>query len=315
MTRFDGVALLGLDDRTEVVRHHHAAELRRQADDRLVRLPDGGLARVSHPIALPATLRCDPGSASVEVVVLGLREPGSAAGAAAPTWALGTTAAALPPVRVHDLIAVEPLPGGRVHATRWGDRTVACGRLPVQGPTRPPAAIDCDRCRDRGPLGERLAAQREAFGDLVALAGPLTAAAAARWWWRTDHLDPRTFPAVLDSAVGAVVHVLPGAPEPEALLDRLADHAANLSASARSWAVATIRERVAAGDTHAIRLLSRLLPAPEAGELLLDVLAERPGDREVEALLWDAALRAGTNGSPRLQRWRRVQAVAAALAS
>ncbi len=221
----------------------------------------------------------------------------------------------LPPVRVHDLLAVEPLPGGRVHAARWGDASVACGRLPLQGPARRPTAIDCPRCLDEGVLGERLAAQREAFPGLVTLAGPLTAAAAARWWWRADHLDPATFPAVLDSAVGAVVHDLPGAPEAGALVTRVAEHAGEASPAARSWAVAWLRRRIDAGDDDAVGLLARLLPTPEAGELLLDVLADRPGDRAVETLLWDTAVRAGADGSPRLQRWRRVQSIAAALAS
>ncbi|MFU8841535.1 MAG: hypothetical protein ACNA8R_12585, partial [Nitriliruptoraceae bacterium] len=206
------------------------------------------------------------------------------------------------------------LPGGRVHAARTGADTVACGRLPVHGPTHPPTAIDCDRCLARGVLGERIAGQVGAIPDLAVLAGRLTSAAAARWWWRTDHLDARVHPAVLDSAAGAVVHALPGAPDPDALLTRLAEHGDHLSAAARAWAVAAARRRVTT-DGDAVHLLARLLPPGEAGELLLDVLGERPGDRELEALLGEVAVRAGPAGSPRLQRWRRIQAVAAALAS
>ncbi len=364
MTRFDGVALLGLGASAEVARRHDAAEVRRRADGRLVRLAGDALARITLPIGLPATLRCDTGAACTEVAVLGLAEvadgrrggsgsardggsgsgraggsgSGSAGGsgsgsaddqgtplalerlltpsqpeAPGPNLA-GARVAVLPPVPVRDLVAVEPLPGGRVHAARWGEDTLACGRLPVSGPTRPPTAIDCPRCLADGVLGERIVAQLAAADDLVALAGPLTAGAAARWWWRTDHLDARDHPAVLDSAVGALVHALPGAPDPDALLARLAEHGDPLSAAARTWAVAAARRR-ATTDDDAVRLLARLLPPAEAGELLLDVLGERPGDRELEALLWEVAVRAGPAGSPRLQRWRRIQAVAAALAS
>ncbi len=351
MTRFDGVVLLGLRASTEVARHRDAAEVRRRADGRLVRLADGALARVTLPIGLSATLRCDPNAVCTEVAVLGLAEvaddqrgngrgvngsrgngsgSGSADGRGTPIdlarlltpdqpEAAGpngpaTRVAVLPPIPVRDLVAVEPLPGGRTHAARWGEDTLACGRLPVSGPTRPPTAIDCPRCLAHGVLGERLDAQVAAFRRLVALAGLLTAGAAARWWWRADHLDPRSHPAVLDSAVGAVVHALPGAPDPDALLSRLAEHGDHLSAPVRAWAVALARQR-ATTDGDAVRLLARLLPPAEAGELLLDVLGERPGDRDLEALLWEVAVKAGPAGSPRLQRWRRIQAVAAALAS
>jgi hypothetical protein len=369
LTRFDGVALLDLGASTEVARRHDAAEVRRRADGRLARLPDGALARITLPIGLPATLRCDDGAVCTEVAVLGLAEvaagrsqggsgsrsssardggSGRAKGSgnrsgsakasgsggpddrgtpldlgrlltpaqpeAAGPMQPGARVAVLPPVPVRDLVAVEPLPGGRVHAARWGDDTLACGRLPVSGPTHPPATIDCPRCLAGGVLGERIVAQLTAADDLVQLAGPLTAGAAARWWWRTDHLDARLHPAVLDSAVGALVHALPGAPDPDALLARLAEHGDHLSAAARAWAVAAARQRVTT-DSDAVRLLARLLPPADAGELLLDVLGDRPGDRELEALLWEVAVRAGPAGSPRLQRWRRIQAVAAALAS
>jgi hypothetical protein len=308
------VALVGLGASTEVARRHDAAEVRRRADGRLARLADGALARITLPIGLPGTLRCDDGAACTEVAILGLTEVADDHRSADIGPILPSArVAVLPPVPVRDLVAVEPLPGGRVHAARWGEDTLACSRLPVAGPTRPPTAIDCPRCLAQGVLGERLVAQLAAVPDLVALAGPLSAGAAARWWWRTDHLDPDVHPTVLDSAVGALVHALPGAPNPETLLTRLAEHGEHLSAAARTWAVAAARRRATTGG-DAVRLLARLLPPAEAGELLLEVLGERPGDRELEALLWDVAVRAGPAGSTRLQRWRRIQAVAAALA-
>lgn len=350
MTRFDGVVLVGLDASTDGHRRQRqVAEVRRRAAGGTVRLPDGSLARVTLPIGLPATLPCDPGADNVEVVVLGLEDPTVRDGRAGRAMrgrdprgshpsgdgspaisdlvaatdsevALRATdersaVAVLPPVQVRDLLAVEPLPDGRVHAARWGEATVTCGRLPVQGPPRSPMAVDCERCLARGTLAERIAAQRAAFPPLVALAGVLTAAAAARWWWRTPYLDPSQAPALLDSAVGAVVHELPGAPDPAALLDRLADHAEQLSDPARAWAVTRAQRRAGVGDASGAHLLARLLPPPDAGELLLDVLAARGSDRATEALLWDIAVRAGPEGSPRLQRWRRIQAVAAALTS
>ncbi len=341
MTRFDGVALLTVSGSTPEAadegRRALAAGLGRGD---AVTLIDGSQARTYRPAGFPDHL---PGGAGGEDVVLtGLRESAPQASAAvelralsgrtaAGPWAIAR-AAVMPPAPSSDLLAVQPLPGGRIHVAARRGPTTACGRLPVHGPERAAGLIDCVRCLSTPLITERHDAQLTAYPDLVTLVGPLLAAAVARLSRHLQHSDPAEVPAILDAAVGSIVHGFPGAGTSDEVLLFVAHHREHASEPARAWAADVARDRVEQGlrsprrrgrggqpglGDHLqapVQLLARLLAPTEAADVLLGLLEEHGPDPAFEPVVLAAARRAGDAASDPVRRWRRLHELAAALA-
>lgn len=336
--RFDGVALVTVSGPTPGAavegRRALAAWLGRGA---VVTLPDGSGARTYRPAGFPGHL--PTGVDGEEAVLTGLQQPEPLTSAAIELRALtGRTAAgswevaraaAMPPAASSDLLAVQPLPGGRIHVGSRESHTTACGRLPVHGHERAAGLIDCARCLTTPLVTERHDAQLAAYPDLVALVGPLLAGAAARLSRRLAHRDPTEVPAILDAAVGSIVHGFPGAGTTDEVLQLVAHHREHASGPARAWAAGVAQGRVERGLqvrqrrrqpglaselAGPVELLAQLLPPDEAAELLLGLLEEHGPDPAFEPVVLAAARRAGDAASDRVRRWRRLQELAAALA-
>jgi hypothetical protein len=335
---FDGVALLTITGGTA----RASTEGRRQLTAWLSRgivvgLPCGSRAVTYRPAGFPDHL---PAAAAGEDVVLtGLRRPGPstsdvvelrriAGRTAAGPWALADVAL-MPPASTDDLLAVQPLPAGRIHLGLRRCGSTACGRLPARGPERAVASLDCRRCLTTPIVAARHDAQLRAYPDLVALVGPLIAAAAARLSRRLQHRDPCELPAILDAAVGSLVHGFPGAGTTDEVLELVTEHREHASGSARAWAADVARGRVERGLASrrrrratglgdglpaAAQRLAGLLPPPEAADLLLALLEEFGPDPGFEPVVLAAARRAGDAASDRVQHWRRLHELAAALA-
>ena len=240
MGRFDGVALIACGPAGS-----HVADRARLQDAidgcNTVTLPDGRLAAIERPLGVPGCLsvltvddtgdgrwgpaKTDDGVSEVVVRGLSSLPPHTPRGdhddLASVVVAAGATRdhlAVLPPADVVDLVALTPLSGGRTHIGRRGDARTACGRLPLRGEPRPLGRVDCLRCLRASVVADRLDQQHHSYPALVALAGPVLAAAAAQLWRRLAHRDPGMHPELLDSMVGAIAYRLPGAPEPDDVL-------------------------------------------------------------------------------------------------
>ncbi len=337
--RFDGVALLTITGPSPAATAEGRAVLAARLERGVaVTLPDGSQAWTHRPAGFPDHL---PAAADGEDVVLTClrrsQQPTSdvielrrmVGRTAAGAWTL-TRAAVLPPAPSHDLVAVQPLPTGRVHVGLRQGGTTACSRLPLHGPEQATGLIDCPRCLTTPLVTERHDAQLATLPDLVALVGPLVAAAAARLSRRLEHRDPAEVPAILDAAVGSLVHAFPGAGTTDEVLERVAEHRDHASEPVRAWAGGIARARVEQGvrsrrrrrrgaglgdELRApVQLLSRLLEPAEAAEALVELLEELGPDPAFEPVVLDAARRAGDAASDRVRRWRRLHELAGALA-
>ena len=341
MTRFDGVALLTVCGPTAEA----ATEGRRDLSawftrGAVVALPDGSRARTYRPSGFPD--RLSAAADGQDVVLTGLCRSESPTSAAielraltgrttAGPWTVARTAVLAPAVN-SDLLAVQPLPGGRIHLGSRRGPTTACGRLPVQGRERAAGSVDCARCLTAPLVTELHDAQLATYPDLVALVGPLLAGATTRLSRRLTHRDPAEVPAILDAAVGSIVHGFPGAGTTEGVLQLVAQHREHASGPARAWAAAEARGRVEqclrsprrrgrrgqpglGDDLQApVELLARLLAPAEAAEVLLGLLEQLGPDPAFEPVVLAAARRAGDAASDAVRRWRRLHELAAALA-
>ena len=347
MGAFDGVALIALDAASHRLQTARRRSLVAEFEhDRVVVLPDGSCAVVWRFSGLPQVvgpLSLDEGPSGSAFLVVGLRSPRqppdrSAVDAAVDLSELleaggvGTPldgrVAVVPPVPVHDLCACRPLNGGRTHiATIGADRT-ACGRLPVRGEPRSPAAVDCVRCLRSNLVAARHDGQLASHGDLVAVGGSLVAGAADRLWLRFAHRDPGQLPPLLDSMVGAIVCGLSPAPRVDEVLVQVRRHRETASPSVLRWAGTQARRRLArllpaVAATHPTRLnpgterqlasLWRLLSPAEAAEELVAALEDHGPAPALESLALQTARAAGDDASSRVDRWRRIQSVAQAL--
>lgn len=242
-------------------------------------------------------------------------------------WAVGA-AAIVPPARTGDLQGCRPLDGGRTHVGRRGQAMTLCGRLPLRGDPVVPGAVDCLRCLRSDELSARHDRQLAYHGALVDLAGPLTAGVADRLWQRLAHRDADEVPALLDAMVGAITLGVPGAPTAEDTLAHIQRHRAVASEPVRRWAAAEARERLTRGliraaATHPVRLDPRtrerlavaadLVDPAETAEIVVRVLEEHGPAPALEPVAMHLAERAGDAASPRVDRWRRIHAVARAL--
>lgn len=336
MSRFDGVALLEVVAPEACARTAgvHALTLA-LAQRPVLRLSGGVSARAQRPPGFPRRLPLPDGG---EVVVTGLvpraerPPPGPAITALrgrtdAGPWSIAR-AAVLPPIPAGDLLAVQPLAGGRIHIGLRQHGVTACGRLPLRGDQRPAGLIDCGRCLHAKLITDRQDRQLLAYPQLVALAGPLLAGAVAQLWRRSAHRDPTQVPARIDAAVGAVVHAFPGAPTVDEALALVSSFAAGASGPARSWAAGVARDRLEDGlraqrrrsqpglgpRLHVpLRLLSELMEPPAAAALLVELLERHGPSPALEPMVLDMARRAGEDASQRVQRWRRRHEIARVL--
>lgn len=347
MGAFDGVALIPVDDASQRHKTSPARSLVAELEhDRLVVLPDRSRAVVWRFSDLPQVIRSPSlaeGGTAPEFLVVALRSPRQALKRSSRDGVVGLAdllercgfglahagrVAVVPPVPVHDLCACRPLNGGRTHIAEIGaDRTV-CGRLPVKGESRSPAAVDCVRCLRSNLVSARQDGQLASHRDLVAVAGSLVAGAADRLWLRFAHRGPSQLPALLDSMVGAIVCGLPAAPPVDEVLVQVRRHREVASPAVLGWAGAEARRRLArllpaVAAKHPTRLdpqterqlgsLRRLLSPVEAAEELVTALEKHGPAPALEPLALQAARAAGDDASPRVDRWRRIQSVAQAL--
>jgi hypothetical protein len=342
---FDGVALVAVEAATPAAATAGARHLA-AAFDLEVLLP--GVARGSvmarRPAGFPATLP-HPGPG---VVVIGLRatterraeprreppvqvEPlaGRHGRTGYGPWRVAGIAV-VPPADVADLTACRPLSGQRIHLGVIGQRMTVCGRLPMQGDPTAPGAVDCLRCLRSSLVVARHDRQLSHHDGLAALSDTLVAGAADRLWRRLAHRDPGTFPALLDSMVGAIVHQLPGAPSVDETLMQVRRHRDVASPAVGTWAAEEARQRLTRrlplfAATHPTRLdaptasqlglASDLLDPADAAEVLVSVLEDHGPAPALEPIALRAARRAGDTASERVVRWRRIQSVAQALGS
>jgi hypothetical protein len=234
----------------------------------------------------------------------------------------------LSPAPTVGLIGCRPLAGGRIHVALFGQAMTVCGRLPVSGALVDPGRVDCLRCRRSDELGRRFAAQLAGHDRLLEVVDPLTAAALAGWWPRLDHRDPGDLPLLLDAMAGARLHALPGAPTTDQVLRQVRRHRSVASDAVRDWAAGQARPRLeqqlrrllldAGGDrVSAVRrelaLAGALLEPADLAETLVTLLERHGPVPSLEPLVLDIARRAGDAASDRVQRWRRLHGVAAAL--
>lgn len=247
---------------------------------------------------------------------------------AAGPWSVGAVAL-VPPARTGDLQGCRPLDRGRTHVGRRGQAMTLCGRLPLRGDPVVPGAVDCLRCLRSDELSARHDRQVAHHGALVELAGPLTAGVADRLWQRLAHRDAAEVPALLDAMVGAIMLGVPGAPTAEATLVQIRRQRAVASGPVQRWAAAEARERLTRGlirsaATHPVHLdpdtrerlavAADLVDPAETAEVVVRVLEEHGPAPALEPIALHLAERAGDAASPRVDRWRRIHAVARALA-
>jgi len=336
VSRFDGVALLQVatpDARSQASGVRALASALERG--LVLRLRDGSSVQAERPPGFPRRLTAPDGD---ELVLTGLVPSGQRASAGhaidalqgrteAGPWSIARVAV-LPPVPSGDLLAVQPLDGGRIHIGLRQRGVTACRRLPLRGDQRPVGLIDCGRCLRAQLITDRQDRQLLAYPELVAMAGPLLAGAAAQLWRWREHRDPSQVPGIIDAAVGAVVHGFPGAATVDEALALVSTHRAEASVPARSWAAGIARDRLDDGlraqrrrrqhglgpQLHPpLRLLAALMTPAEAAELLVGLLEQHGPSPYVEHLALDAARRAGDAASERVRRWRRLHEIAAAL--
>jgi len=275
-----------------------------------------GLLPVGEAIVRAARTRDEP------VDLAGLRGR-SAAG----PWSIGVVAI-VPPAQTGDLQGCRPLEGGGTHVGLRGGSMTLCGRLPLRGDPVAPGAVDCRRCLRSDEVSARHDRQLLHHGELVELAGPLTSGVADRLWQRLAHRDAAEVPALLDAMVGAITLGVPGAPSVEATMVQVRRHRAVASGPVRRWAAAEARERLTRGlirsaATHPVHLdpdaherlamAADLVDPAETAELVIGVLEEHGPAPGLEPIALHLAERAGDAASPRVDRWRRIHAVARAL--
>lgn len=242
--------------------------------------------------------------------------------------------AVLPPASIGGLVGCRPLAGGRTHVAMFGHAMTICGRLPAGGEPLDPGRVDCLRCRRSDELRHRFARQLREHDRLLALLDPLTAAALAGWWPRLDHHDPGDLPVLLDAMAGARLHGLPGAPDTDEVLRQVRRHRTVASAAVRAWAAAQARPRLEAqlrrlllgargpggpddrrevAVRRELTLAGALLDPADVAETLVALLERHGPAPSLEPVVLEIARRAGETASDRVQRWRRLHAVAAAL--
>ena len=347
MDRFDGVVLIAVGGTDAASRAAgRGALVERVARTARVRLSDGRIVGVRRPFGFPPTLPSDPSCHDGEaVVIVGLRADGASrvvspdrvpsleawgrsdGATATGSWWVADLAS-VPPALVTDLVACRPLDGGSSHLGVAGQALTLCGRLPLRGDPVVPGAAGCSRCLDRDEISARHDRQVASHGSLVALAGPLTAGVADRLWQRLGHRDVAEVPALLDAMVGAVTLGVPGAPSAEATLTQIRCHLAVASEPVRRWAAAEARERLTRGlirsvTAHTVHLdrgtqerlavAADLVDPTETAEVVIDVLEQHGPAPGLEPIALHLAERAGDAASPRVDRWRRIHAVARAL--
>ena len=234
----------------------------------------------------------------------------------------------LPPVTTRGLIAATPVVGSRTHLTTAGGSVALCGRTPVRAPLGPAVSTDCPACLATDDVRARLDAQLAQHASIATQVGALTAGAAARWWPRLAHLAAQPVGALGDAAVGLLHHGLPGAPDRDTALTVVADSRATVAAVARRWAEGEVRRRLLARlrvtlPGHPTRVDDELTGLLATAELLLDpatladlligAFEDLGPSVALEPLTARIAAAAGPQVPERVQRWLRLQRVAAAL--
>ena len=348
MTVFDGAVLitLGGDDPAAraVGEHHLAARLERGTT---LRTPEGDRVAARRPLGYPPLLAHDGEVADpwrtpavTRSLVAALRyaeaEPAGYHGDLL-TELDGTTshgrwwvarACVVPPVQTGGLVAATPVVGTRTHLTTSGGSVALCGRVPVRSPLSPARSADCPACLRTDTVRARLDAQLAHHQAIADHAGALTAGAAARWWPRFARLSGQTGGPVGDAAVGLLHHGLPGAPDVDTALTLVADRVTSVAAATRRWAAAEVEQRLRRLlratlprhprelDTDLRDLLATaeaLLDATALADLLVGALEELGPAIALEPVAARLAMAAGPAAPERVQRWLRLQRVAAAL--
>lgn len=318
---FDGVA----------VAVHTDVEVVLDPGGGFLRLPDGSLARRTRPPGFPTRL-LDASDASDGRPVLVLEPVGpevaGVVGAHPGPPELGDAWRVVPPAVVDRLVACRPLPGPRVHLGIRGEATTRCGRLPLRGAPEPAGRATCRSCLSDPEVAERHDVQLAEHPVLLTVLDTFTAGATDRLWVRYAHRDPGMLPALLDAMIGARELLLPGAPGHDEVLAAVRTHREVASSPVRDWAAQQARMQltavlprlvarhprsVGADVRGALDQAVALLDPTDAAELLVGLLEEQGPAPVLESVALQAAERAGEVASPRVVRFRRRHAVAAAL--
>ena len=234
----------------------------------------------------------------------------------------------VPPVETRGLAAATPLVGSRTHLTAPGGSVALCGRVPVDGPLLAASATDCPACLRCETVRARVDEQLAWHTTAAAHVGAWTAGAAARWWPRLAPLSHPPIGPIGDAAVGLLHHDLPGAPDSDTALSLVTDHVAGVAATTRRWAAGAAQRRLAEllattlpqHPTHLdeelrtrISTAEVLLNAACLAEVLVAAVEDLGPALALEPDTVRIATAAGTAASERVQRWLRLQRVAAAL--
>ena len=348
VTVFDGAALITLDGDDAAARavgeQHLAARLERGAD---IRTAHGSVyAARRHPGYPPllgyGDVAADPWRcpAASRAVVARLLPDGAGARRSEPIrlsdlagrttygrwWAVDVHL--VPPVETRGLAAATPVIGSRTHLGVPGGSSALCGRVPVHEPLHPASAADCPACLRCGTVRARVDEQLAWHQAVATHLGAWTAGAAARWWPRLAQLCRPPVGPIGDAAVGLLHHGLPGAPDGDTALTLVTDHLAGVATTTRRWAAGQaqrrLRDLLAATlprhPTHLdddlrtlIATAEVLLDAAPLAEVLVTALEDLGPALALEPDTVRIATAAGTAASERVQRWLRLQRIAAAL--
>lgn len=349
MTVFDGAVLLTLDGddpaATAVGAHHLAARLERgitvrtaQGRTHTARRHPGYPPLLAYDSAAEDPWRCP---AAARALVATLLPDGAGPRRAQPVTLPELGGSSLhgrwwvadlhlvPPVETRGLVATTAAIGSRTHLSAAPDgRLALCGRVPVRAPIHPAGAADCPACLGCETVRTRLEEQLAWHAPIAAHVGAWAAGAAARWWPRLAHLPAQPVGAIGDAAVGLLHHELPDAPDGDTALALVTAHVADVATTTREWATREVQGRLQALlattlPRHPIHLdddlrlllatAEVLLDAATLAELLVAACEDLGPALALEPETLRLATAAGTTASGRVQRWLRLQRVAAAL--
>ena len=301
-------------------------------------LPDGHRAAPARTSGFPAVLETPTGGV-VAAIPLAAGEAHDRGGMRSITDLAGrlesggrwrvTEVAWMPPADVRRLRAVRPSHGGRTHVAVRGEQSSVCGRVPASGGQEPACSVDCVRCLRSSVVTRLHDDQLQRYPVLVELAGELIAGASARLWQRMAARDPDRLPELLDSMAGAIACGFPGAPQVDRVLVLVHRHQEVASSAVVRWAAAEMQRRVQQLLPSALRsrpteidwdvypqLVSfvELAGPAESAEVLVRLLQLHGPAPAYEPLIARVARDAGDEVSEEVDHWRRIQAVAGALA-